>query len=137
MTNQAGDLRPPFSLEEKMHFCTAKIAIGGDIGNTMVRDTFNPVSWPELEVLNVIHGEGAVTDVEPFVQVPQPPKVERERLVSIYGPGPVGYVWGGTRSPHEMDSPNGPVKPGTIWLNPITNRAEKVPEHELAAPAKK
>jgi hypothetical protein len=111
-----------------MHFCTAKVAIGGDTQNIRVRDPYDPVSWPELEVLRTLHGEEFVTDVEPFAVVKQPPKVERDRLALIYGEQVLAHIWGGQRPPHEMDSPDGAIKPGLQWFNPVTFELERVPE---------
>jgi hypothetical protein len=107
-----------------MHFCTAKIQIGGDNNNVMVRDHYSPVSWPEIALLTVIHGEGSVIDVEPFVYVKQPPRNERGRLDFIYGRGPGQVVWGGQNAPDEMDAPKVKLKAGIQWLNPITSLLE-------------
>lgn len=113
-----------------MHFCTAKVAITGDLNNVMVRGSFQPISWPELEILRTLHGEESVTDVEPFVRVPQPPKAERERLSLIYGNDVLTHIWGGTRPPHEMEDPSGAEVPGMPWFNPITQEVTKVPALE-------
>jgi hypothetical protein len=108
-----------------MHFCTAKIQIGGDNNNVMVRDHYSPVSWPEVALLTVIHGEGSVLDVEPFVYVKQLPRNERSRLDFIYGRGPGQVVWGGQNAPDEMDAPKVKLKAGIQWINPITRLLEE------------
>jgi hypothetical protein len=107
-----------------MHFCTAKIQIGGDNNNVMVRDVYSPVSWPEIALLNMIHGEGSVLDVEPFAYVKQPPRAERARLDFIYGRGPGAVVWGGQNAPDEMDAPKVKLKAGIQWINPISRLLE-------------
>ena len=53
-----------------MHFCRADIAIGGDRNNIFHAGEFAPVSWPEILLLQYVHGDDAIDQVEPFVQVP-------------------------------------------------------------------
>jgi hypothetical protein len=114
-----------------MHFCKASIAIGSDVRNVMLRDEFNPISWPEVDILRLIHGDDAVTDVIPFVSVNQQGRAERDRLSLIYGEGPAIQCWGGRNSPNELDAPGVPMLPRKFaWKNPITGRVEgelKVP----------
>jgi hypothetical protein len=107
-----------------MHFCTATIAIGGDSRNTAVRDEYSPVSWPEIEVLRLLHGDDAVTDVRPFVAVEQPPRVERQRLADIYGEEPLQRLWGGLRPPSELSAPRATLAANTVWQNPLTHDIE-------------
>jgi hypothetical protein len=107
-----------------MHFCTAHIMLGGDKDNVMARGLFNPVSWPEVSVLRVIHGDESIIDVEPFVEVKQSPRSERGRLAFIYGEQPLGMVWGGKNAPDEMEAPKVKLKAGVTWRNPLTSRTE-------------
>jgi hypothetical protein len=107
-----------------MHFCRAKILIGGDVRNSMARSEFNPVSWPEIEVLNEVHGKGSVEDIQPFVSVKQKPKDERDRLAMIYGEEAVKAVWGGRNAPDEMEMPKAELEADLTWFNPLTGRAE-------------
>jgi hypothetical protein len=108
-----------------MHFCKAKILIGGDTRNIMTRTEYHPVSWPEVEVIETVHGIGSVEDVEPFVFVEQRPKVERERLASIYGEQPLQEIWGGRNAPGEMDAPKVASLPSdVVWFNPLTHAME-------------
>jgi hypothetical protein len=109
-----------------MHFCTARIAIGGDVGNVRMRDRFDPVSWPELELIRALHSDESVQDVQPFVKVRQAPRAERERLLHIYGENILQHVWGGTRPPHEMDSPAGEADIEGPWFNPLSFSIETV-----------
>src|SRR5262245_27845151 len=108
-----------------MHFCTASIMIGSDQNNIMTRDETAPLSWPEIEVLRVIHGDHSVIDVKPFVHVEQKPRDERQRLAFIYGDGPLAQVWGGRNAPSEMDAPKASIKAGVKWVNPLTNLMEE------------
>jgi hypothetical protein len=106
-----------------MDFCTAKISLGGDDRNIMTRDRFNPVSWPEIEIIRLMHGEQSVSEVSPFVRVNQAPRAERERLALIYGEAPLMQCWGGKNPPHEMEAPGEFEMPKSpTWLNPITGR---------------
>jgi hypothetical protein len=107
-----------------MHFCTAKIMLGGDSNNVMHRDVYSPLSWPEISVLRLIHGDPSVLDVVPFATVPQQPRYERQRLSFIYGEGPLAGVWGGRNAPDEMEAPEIRPKAGTVWRNPLSGVVE-------------
>jgi len=109
-----------------MHFCTAEILLGGDDRNVMTRTEFNPVSWPEVEVLQVVHGSDSVRNVRPFVSVPQTPRAERDRLANIYGGEPLAVRWGGLNPPQEMEAPRVKIALETVWYNPITYRTERI-----------
>jgi hypothetical protein len=118
-----------------MHFCKAKIAIGGDHDNVFYAGEFAPVSWPEILVLQQVHGESAIDEVEPFVSVNQTPRDERQRLVERYGDEIVDLVFGGKQGrPNEMEAPSVRIKAGVAWLNPLTREVEttsgKAPEPE-------
>lgn len=107
-----------------MHFCKAHIAIGDDNNNVMVRAEFDPVSWPEVEILRVVHGPEAVTEVVPFARVNQTAKDERERLAMIYGEGPCQALWGGKNPPRELEAPDVKLPAGVTWKNPLTSEVE-------------
>ena len=108
-----------------MHFCTGHVAIGGDTRNIMYRDEFDPVSWPEIEVLREIHGFDAVTDVKPFVDVNQSPRAERDRLAMKYGDEVLATRWGGKNPPTELVAPRATIKPDVVWKNPLSRQTEK------------
>jgi hypothetical protein len=118
-----------------MHFCTANVAIGGDLRNVMTRDYYSPLSWPEIELLNTIHGSGAIQDVVPFVAVNQQARTERARLENIYGVEAVVETWGKGTAISDLNCPeyNGDV-PDTKWFNPLTFKEETT---EAKKPAKK
>jgi hypothetical protein len=117
-----------------MHFCTARVLIAGDSGQVVMRDRYSPVSWPELEILKVLHGEDAVLDIQPFVKVPQPPKAERDRLVLLYGEPVVQHIWGGNRPPTEM-SPAGSLPDiDGPWFDPIMHEVRVVETPETSTP---
>jgi hypothetical protein len=107
-----------------MHFCTATIALAGDGRNTIDRNTFSPVSWPEIEVIRIVHGEEAILEASPFVAVEQSPRAERTRLAYIYGDVAVQQVWGGRSVPSEMSAPQAKLAAGVRWFNPLTHETE-------------
>jgi hypothetical protein len=108
-----------------MHFCTAHVAIGGDPRNIMYRDEFSPVSWPELEVLRVIHGDDAVTGITVFADVRQTARAERERLAMKYSDEPLAEIWGGRNAPTELNAAGIKLKEDIIWMNPLSGQMEK------------
>lgn len=120
-----------------MHFCKANVAIGDDNNNIMVRSEFAPVSWPEVEILRIIHGSEAVTEVVPFARVNQTAKEERERLALIYGEGPCMQLWGGKNPPRELEAPDAKLPAGVTfsWKNPLTMAIETIGGQEEPAAA--
>jgi hypothetical protein len=118
-----------------MHFCTAQIAIAGDSQQVMHRNPFDPVSWPELEVLRFIHGEDAVTDIKVISRIDQDQRDERDRLLMHYGRAPIDACFGARNSKIEMEASDIKLEDGLEWRNPITNQVETVgqppPEPEL------
>ena len=111
-----------------MHFCRADIAIGGDRNNIFHAGEFAPVSWPEILLLQFVHGDDAIDQVEPFVQVPQSAKAERQRLIFKYGEPVVLEIF--ARQPiNQMEAPRAILAKGVPWFNPITMRQEIVGEN--------
>ena len=108
-----------------MHFCTAMIAIGDDRDNVFFADMFDPVSWPEIQVIQFIHGDSTVDRIRPFVKVAQSPREERQRLVEKYGEDKVTPVY--PRSgPAEMDAPEATIAYGHQWKDPRTKSLEMI-----------
>jgi hypothetical protein len=95
------------------------VRLAGDLGYVVPRDNFNPVSWPEIDVIRFIHGEDAVVEIKPIARVNQTAKQEKERLRLIYGPT-VEDVYPGKNPQMELDMP-GAKLPDQIplWRNPI------------------
>ena len=67
-----------------MHFCTARIAIAGDHQNVYSATEFDPISWPEIAVLQYLHGDQSITEVVPFAVAAQTSREERSRLAEKY-----------------------------------------------------
>jgi len=102
-----------------MHFCKCDVKIAGDLRNVVPRAEFNPVSWPEVEVLRAIHGDDAVENVVPFVDVKQTAKEEKERLRHLYGPV-VDEVYPGKNPQIEMTAAGAKLPEQIpLWKNPI------------------
>lgn len=111
-----------------MHFCTAFVAIAGDPQQIVFRGLHAPISWPEIEVIRVMHGDDAVREAKPFVQVEQSIRAEKERLGLIYGEVVDKQVYPGRNPRMELDAPDmTPLSPGTPWFNPITGMVETTP----------
>lgn len=116
-----------------MHFCTGFVAVAGDREQIAFRGLFDPISWPEIEVLRFVHGDDAVTDVKPFVAVDQSHKDEVTRLQLRYSPKTIGEVFPGRAPNFALDAP-GDFKPlaGERWKNPINGLTETIGEPEPA-----
>ena len=78
-----------------MELTTAEIRIGGDLRNTVVRDVTRPITVPEIEVLKMVHGEGAILPGKVCGTVDRGPKAEKKRLVEIYGLKVVDQIYPG------------------------------------------
>lgn len=120
-----------------MHFCTAVIAIGGDDMNKVHRSEFAPISWPEVEVILALHGPGSISDIRPFISVPQNQRDEVERLRRLYGEivvkdDPISgdpAVYPGRNPSVTMEAEEFTRAPvGTRWMNPLSGDQEEVTE---------
>lgn len=97
-----------------MHLCTAYIALGGDSNNVIHRGPLDAVSWPEIGLLQFLHGEQSVYNCEVCGEVQVRPADEKARLIGIYG-DVVEAVYPGRAPALEMEMPGAdvpkPVKP--------------------------
>jgi hypothetical protein len=110
-----------------MHFCTAYVALANDDQQVVHRGPFDPISWPEIEVLRTIHGDEAVREVKPFAFVEQTAAAEQQRLLNIYGKIVTEQVFRGRKPVIEMDAVEMDIlDPGTMWMNPITREVKLV-----------
>jgi hypothetical protein len=73
------------------------VALGGDDGTTVYRDRHRPIMFPELIVLQHIHGEDAVTDVHVVGTCEMAADETMIRLLTIYGEETVKEVFPGAR----------------------------------------
>lgn len=103
-----------------MHFVSCMVRLAGESNMVVARTEFNPVSWPEVEVLRHIHGEDAIVDVKVIAKVDQPAKAEKDRLSVIYGPAVLEDVFPGRNPSMEMEAPGAKISDQyVIWANPI------------------
>jgi hypothetical protein len=65
-----------------MEIANVLVGLGGDRGNTVPK---YGVTAAEIAVIRSIHGEDSVFDIEPIGEVSRPSRVERSRLVAVYG----------------------------------------------------
>lgn len=90
-----------------MDYVSCKIALGGDPANVLYRGPDHPVSWPEVRVLQQLHGEDNVFDCE-FVagrSESTTAQAEKMRLLGLYGSEAVGFCYPGSRPLMEMEFP--------------------------------
>ena len=83
------------------------VALGGDDGTTVYRDRSRPILFPELIILQFLHGEEAVTDVHVVGTCDIPVDEALLRLLTIYGEDVVRQIFPGAR-------PNLPRADGSI-----------------------
>jgi len=103
-----------------MHFCICQVRLGGDLRNVVPRGEFNPVSWPEIEVLRFLHGNDSVIDIKAIAKVTQSAKTEKERLIRIYGAATIEEVFPGRNPQMELEMPSAKLpEQSVLWHNPI------------------
>ncbi len=100
---------------QNMDHVTCMVLLSNDIQHTVERGAWNPVSFPEVEILRHMHGETAVREIQYLETVKTTTAEEKRRLEGIYGPDIAELVYPG-RVPHmEMtvgaDAPKPVAKP--------------------------
>ena len=88
-----------------MDYVTAMIQLGGDAQQVLYRGPERPVSWPEVTVLQFLHGDTSVYDCEFVVDEPTTVQREKQRLIGIYGAEAIANVYPGARPFMEMTFP--------------------------------
>ena len=69
-----------------MHWCTCRINLSGQNLHINVYDPYHPLSWPEVQVLSVLHGEDNIYDIRPCAVADGiNPADEKRRLWAKYG----------------------------------------------------
>lgn len=87
-----------------------EINVGGDRDNTVVRDQFDPVTFPEYLVLRALHG--GPDHVHSAVAVGERelnPDAEKERLALKYGAQLVGSLFPGAMAAMPLADPSIPT----------------------------
>ena len=88
-----------------MDMVSCTVNLGGDVRSVVHRKARNPVSWPEIDVLKVVHGEHSVKVVAKVGRTQTTAMQEKERLLTIYDPAAVEAVFPGRRPMMEMSVP--------------------------------
>jgi hypothetical protein len=88
-----------------MDFVACKVALGGDSNNIIYRGPDVPVSWPEIRVLQLLHGEDNVFDCEYVGSESVTGQAEKMRLLGLYGAEAVNICYPGSRPMMEMEFP--------------------------------
>lgn len=115
-------LKPPESPLANFQLLGVEINIGGDRDNTVVKDRFDPVTFPEYLVLQALHG--GPDHVHSAVVVghsERPSPVEKERLALKYGGDLVSALFPGAMA----TLPEGDVSIPTIEEVEAGNAASK------------
>jgi hypothetical protein len=102
-----------------MHFVSCKIKLAGDVRSEVVRDAFDPVSYPEIEVIRFIHGETSVSDVKIVADAQQSAREEKERLALKYGVQILEAVFPGKNPQMELKIPGVTPNAEQVWRNPL------------------
>jgi len=103
---------PELNEKNAQHLCACKIVVGGDPGTVVVREAHNPVTWTEIAVLQLLHGDDAIYDIKPIGLMARSSNLnEKQRLASIYGFEAVDAVYAGRSFNMEFFAPGWPVDP--------------------------
>jgi hypothetical protein len=91
-------------MPRQFQLLSADIALGGDITNVVARGPFNPITYPELIILRLVHGGAQwITHVYDCGHVEREDSEERGRLIDLYGAKLVNEV----AFPGQNPIPNG------------------------------
>lgn len=72
-------------MTKKVHYCTCRINLAGQNHHTVIINEFEPVTWPEIQVLMVLHGDENVMDIMPCGIGEVWPTEEKNCLIGKYG----------------------------------------------------
>ena len=105
---------------QKMHWCSAKVNLAGKNLTIVVFDATNPISWPEAQVIMVLHGEENIFEIKPvavsettIVNEDQPTADDEGKPLLIAAPHANGEDDDDGDDPPIGDPPPGAVfKPG-------------------------
>lgn len=103
------------SVEEgymQQHLCGCMVDLNNERFTSVAFDETNPVPWPEIRVLQEIHGEEAVYDIFPVALGPrESASREKTRMVIKYGRDIVENVYAGKAFQMEWFMPGWPIDP--------------------------
>ena len=69
----------------KAHYCRCRVNLAGQGCHIVIYDEHNPETWPEVQVLQQLHGTENVMDIMPIALTDIVPSREKDRLVAEYG----------------------------------------------------
>jgi hypothetical protein len=96
----------------QQHLCECMIDVAGEKLNVIWKGEPDLVPWPEIKVLQEIHGEQSVYDIKPVALGSRDtPLREKERMVRKYGRDVVEAVFAGKSFNMEFFMPGWPVDP--------------------------
>jgi hypothetical protein len=72
-------------MAKQVQYCICKINLAGQNCHTVIYGEHNPVTWPEIQVLQALHGDENVMDIMPVGVGEVWPTEEKNRLMGIYG----------------------------------------------------
>jgi len=105
-----------------MDYVTALVQLSGDPQQVVYRSADKPLSWPEVLVLQFLHGDDAVYDCKYLRSEQTSLLQEKNRLIGIYGAEPVETVYPGRRPQLEAvfpgDRPGAPRSQETKSAEP-------------------
>jgi hypothetical protein len=118
---------------------SCNVAQGGEQNCIVHRGPDDPVTYPELVLLQFIHGGAAVTDAKAVGWVDRHPKEERERLTLLYRDQVVNAVYPGavSRLPEESDyiDYDGDLSALPSWALPLDTDVPKPDEKPKRKPS--
>jgi hypothetical protein len=72
-------------MSKQIQYCACKINLAGQNCHTVIYGAHNAVTWPEIQVLQTLHGDENVMDIMPIGIGETWPTEEKNRLMGIYG----------------------------------------------------
>lgn len=90
------------------HLLRCMVALGGDQANQVYRHRGIPIVFPELPILQFLHGEDAITDIAVVGQWETTNDEVLQRLATIYQPEVIKEVYPGTRPRLPLSDPSVP-----------------------------
>jgi hypothetical protein len=117
----------------QQHLCACMIDLAGEGLTTIDRGAENPVPWPEILVLQSIHGDQSVFDIKPVALGPRETALrEKERMSLIYGRDEVEKVYAGKGFTMEWFMPGWPIDPRKASRRQLKaqERPKRIPRHE-------
>jgi len=109
----------------QQHLCECHIDLAGEKLQILWKGFPDLVPWPEIKVLQEVHGENSVYDIQPVALGPRESALdEKARMVRKYGRDVVELVYAGKSFLMEWFAPGWPIDPEK---QPASMRPKKRP----------